>query len=570
MENARLFEETQRRASELSTLTEIGHDISGSLDLNTVLDRITRNAQDMLTQDTTAVYMVEPGGKTMRAIAVVGQVAEAVLSTVISIGEGIIGGIAKSGQAEAINDAAKDNRSIHLEGTPETEEGEKMLVAPLIAREQVIGIMVVWREPKDPPFTQNDLSFLVGLARQAAIAITNARLFTEVHTQKQYSESLVQNSPVAIVTVDSDGLVTSWNPAAEKLFGYSKDQVDGQKLVSLIIPPENEQWVGEFTQETLGKKSMHLITRLQRQGESFVDVEVLTVPLTGDENDSGFIAIYHDLTELKKAEEAIIKSERRLADIINFLPDATLVIDRDGKVIAWNRAMEDMTGIKAEKILGKGDYEYAIPFYGERRPILVDLVFKPRQELEQKYAQIKRTGSVLVGETYVPKLQGGARYLLGTASILHDLKGNAVGAIEIIRDITDRKLGEEELQKAKEAAEAATQAKSSFLAMMSHEIRTPMNAIIGMSGLLLDTPLNHDQRDFAETVRNSGDALLTIINDILDFSKIEAGKMDLGAAAFRSARVRGISAGLDEAQSLRERSGAGIRCSRRCPCSHYG
>ena len=118
----------------------------------------------------------------------------------------------------------------------------------------------------------------------------------------------------------------------------------------------------------------------------------------------------------------------------------------EGHVIAWNRAIEEMTGIPAQDMLGKGDYEYAIPFYGERRPILVDLVFKPQEELEQRYAQIQRHGSVLVGETYVPRLRGGGRYLLGTASILHDSKGNIVGAIEIIRDITDRKRAEETLR----------------------------------------------------------------------------------------------------------------------------
>jgi PAS domain S-box-containing protein len=242
--------------------------------------------------------------------------------------------------------------------------------------------------------------------------------------------------------------------------------------------------------------------------------------------------LQQEIAERKRMEEAVQESHRQLADIIDFMPDSVLVIDREGKVLAWNRAIEEMTGTKAQEMLGKGNYEYALPFYGERRPILIDLVTMPRKELEQKYTAIRMEGQVLVGETYVPHLKGGGVYLLGTASALHDSKGNVVGAIEVIRDFTERKHMEEALHQAKESAEAATQAKSAFLATMSHEIRTPMNAVIGMTGLLLDTPLTPEQREFAETIRTSGDSLLTIINDILDFSKIEAGRMELESQPF--------------------------------------
>ncbi len=240
----------------------------------------------------------------------------------------------------------------------------------------------------------------------------------------------------------------------------------------------------EFTQRMAQGELVHSITRRRSKDGREVDVELLAVPVIFEENRVGTFALYHDITELKRAEAAIQESERRLADIIDFLPDATLVIDHEGKVIAWNRAIEEMTGITAQEMLGKGDYEYALPFYGERRPILIDLVLLPQEEVEAKYVQIRRTGEALVGETYTPALKGGARYLYAMASVLHDARGKVVGAIETIRDITDRKHTEEELNQAKAAAEQANQAKSAFLANMSHELRTPLNAIIGFTRIV--------------------------------------------------------------------------------------
>jgi len=250
------------------------------------------------------------------------------------------------------------------------------------------------------------------------------------------------------------------------------------------------------------------------------------------------------------AEDALKDSERRLADIINFLPDATFVINRDGIVIAWNRAIEKMTGIKAADILGKGNYEYAIPIYKVRKPMLIDMVLKPDISLEKDYERIKwQEDGTLEGDSFTSDMQGKPAYLLGSAGVLYDSEGTIYGAIESIRDITDRKMAEEDLKSAKNRAESATKAKSKFLANMSHEIRTPMNAVIGMSDLLLQMDPKIEQRDYLETIRSSGNALLAIINDILDYSKIDGDKLELDIQPLDLARCIEVSIDLVAARA---------------------
>jgi PAS domain S-box-containing protein len=257
---------------------------------------------------------------------------------------------------------------------------------------------------------------------------------------------------------------------------------------------------------------------------------------------SGKVVILNDVTERKRTEEALRESEQRLSDIIDFLPDATFAVDREGKVIAWNRALEEMTCVLKSEMVRKDNYAYAIPFYSERRPILIDLIFMDRKEIEEKYYFILRKGDQLIAETFIPMLNGRKDvFLWGIASPLYDSGGSVVGAIESIRDISRYKQTEEDLKKTNlqletatnhaeqmaRQAEQANAAKSEFLANMSHEIRTPMNAVIGMTTLLQYENLNPRQKECVEIIRSSGETLLAIINNILNLSKIEGGMMEL-------------------------------------------
>ena len=171
----------------------------------------------------------------------------------------------------------------------------------------------------------------------------------------------------------------------------------------------------------------------------------------GGDPESQFAELAHKIRQAiqqRRAEASIRDHERREADIINFLPDATFAIDRRGTVISWNRAIEEMTGVPAAEMLGKGEYEYAIPFYGTRRRILIDLIFESDEVIAKNYVNIIHNKGILIADTTLPRPQGRNVTLMGKASPLYDQQGQVVGAIESIRDLTERKKAEDELRAA--------------------------------------------------------------------------------------------------------------------------
>jgi PAS domain S-box-containing protein len=183
------------------------------------------------------------------------------------------------------------------------------------------------------------------------------------------------------------------------------------------------------------------------------------------------IETIRDITDRKQAELEMDRARQRLAEIISFLPDPTFVIDRNGVVIAWNRALEELTGTTAEQMIGKGDYEYAIPFYGEKKPMLANLIFMPGEEMEQRYHSVQRIRDTLVVDIFIPGFRPGGAYFWAKASPLFDTEGTITGAIETIRDITDRILIEQKLARSSAELQIAAEIQQSFLPEALPEIR---------------------------------------------------------------------------------------------------
>ncbi|MBD2103459.1 PAS domain S-box protein [Leptolyngbya sp. FACHB-261] len=231
------------------------------------------------------------------------------------------------------------------------------------------------------------------------------------------------------------------------------------------------------------------------------------------------LGIAIDITERKQAEQELARSLSLLQATLESTADGVLVINRARQIVIWNQKLVDMWGVPETVMATRNDLQF-VAFIREQLKDPLVFLDKVREDYEQAEAENCNTLELKDGRSF-------ERF-----SKPHQVDGKIVGTVISYRDITQRQQAVVALAQARDQALAATRAKSEFLANMSHEIRTPMNGVIGMTGLLLDTPLTAQQQDFVETIRSSGDALLTIINDILDFSKIDSGKLELEEQPF--------------------------------------
>ncbi len=258
-------------------------------------------------------------------------------------------------------------------------------------------------------------------------------------------------------------------------------------------------------------------------------VSVLKVPLRDSNQEViGMQGIFWDVTPRMRAEEALRQAkhlaeenEKRTRLIVDTAYDAYVAMDTNGLVVDWNRQAELIFGWPREEAIHRPVHELIIP-----------PSYRAAHVAGVQHFLATGEGPLLNRRIEVPALRRDGSEFPVEMTISPIRYGNEWTFSAFLHDITKRKKYEADLRQARDAAEAASQAKSEFLANMSHEIRTPMNAIIGLTELLLDTPLNAEQRDYLETVKKSADSLLSVINDILDFSKIEAGKLELDYSPF--------------------------------------
>jgi len=360
---------------------------------------------------------------------------------------------------------------------------------------------------------------LIGLGK-----LPSREQLAEAHSQLLHSQQLfdgfMQHSPSLQFVKDSQLRFLYVNDAYCRVFAVKREDVLGKT---------NQSWMPPEIAQQLHLSDVRVQQTLEASEEMFRIPTpegvrtwlVVKFPIWDEQLMLGGIGI--DISEQKEAEER----EQRTKEIFRLMVDtvkeyAIFMLDPEGNILTWNQGAERLKGYKAEEIIGR-HYSAFFP------PDAVESGH-PQTELELS----KQNGQYEEEGWRVKK--GGSRFWAHvTMTPIYAKDGSLHGFVKVTRDMTDRRQFEKDLAAERDKALEASAMKSTFVANISHEIRTPLSGILGMNELLLQTDLDEEQREYAETVQASSQSLLTVLNDVLDLSKVEAGKLELDQIPFNVA-----------------------------------
>jgi two-component system sensor histidine kinase/response regulator len=338
-----------------------------------------------------------------------------------------------------------------------------------------------------------------------------------------------------IVVTDPTGVITIFNSAAERILGYSASEMIGKQTPAIFHLASEIEARGRSLSEQFGRtiQGYDVFAELARRGETeerewtFVRKDgtrliasvTINAILDAEGKITGYLGIGHDITKRKESESKLLLLTERLSLATSVAAVGVWEWDVVNSAMTWDNTMVEIYGFPLAKESPYEQWRGAV--YPEDLPLAEGALKKTMEEKGRETVDFR-----------IIRPDGTLRHLSAAEGVVLDDEGNVSRIIGVNIDVTNRKMAEAELQRAKEDAEAANRAKSEFLANMSHEIRTPMNGIMGMTELVLDTELDSEQREYLNLAKISADSLLSLINDILDYSKIEAGKLEIDAIDF--------------------------------------
>lgn len=343
--------------------------------------------------------------------------------------------------------------------------------------------------------------------------VITERKRAEEQTKKlqEYVELQIERMPIGLIVWDTEFCVSSWNPAAENIFGFTAQEVIGSHPYDNIVPKEAQTQVHDIWRRLLeGDTTAHSINNNLTKDGRTIFCQWSNTPLKEtDGTVRGVLSMVQDITDRKQSEERLKSSEERLKLLFDYAPDAYYLSDLKGNFLDGNIAAERLLGYNKNELIGKNFLKLNL---------LSAKQIPKAAKLLAKNLLGKGTGP----DEFVLNRKDGLKVTIEIITHPVNIKDQTL-VLGIARDITERKKAEEELIIAKEKAEEGDRLKTAFLHNISHEIRTPMNAIVGFSALLNEPDIDSTTRQFYnDMIMNSSDQLLSIITDIIDISNIEA------------------------------------------------